>query len=427
MSEKDDFIFLVEEEDNQADETTTCFRGPWKLLIVDDDEGIIQTSIRVLRDFTFEGRKLKIISATSGKEAKQLITAHRDTAVMLLDVIMETDDAGFQVVSHIRKELDNQQVRILLRTGQAGQFDEDEVFEKYDINDFLEKSDLTSRRLKTALKVAFRSFRLQGEIFDAMVKEALLREVADSANRVKSNFLENMSHELRSPMTSIKSGLGIIASVISDPEADEEDWNDVRTAVQLAQGSAERLLGLLNGILDLSKLEAGKMEFNFQFDDLEKVIQMAIQEVWLQLQEKQLTLKTEMEGVDTHIIFDFDKMMQVAINLLSNAIKFTPEGKEIMIIVLASAPRLELPDSDGITFPALTLIIKDQGVGIPEDELDLVFDKFTQSSSTKTGAGGTGLGLPITAEIILAHNGSIRAENNPEGGASFIVTLPRKP
>ena len=107
--------------------------------------------------------------------------------------------------------------------------------------------------------------------------------------------------------------------------------------------------------------------------------------------------------------------VQVVINLLSNALKFSPEHSDISLTV-----------EQGV-YHALTGIIirvKDSGIGIPEDELELVFDKFAQSSKTKTGAGGTGLGLAITREIIMAHQGKIWAENNPEGGAVFCIFIP---
>jgi signal transduction histidine kinase len=111
-------------------------------------------------------------------------------------------------------------------------------------------------------------------------------------------------------------------------------------------------------------------------------------------------------------------------NLLSNAIKFTPQGKNLFIDFQVSSLKLGKRSTDAQTVPALACTIRDQGVGIPEDELDAVFDKFVQSSKTRTGAGGTGLGLAICKEIIEGHGGSITAQNNAEGGAAFTFILP---
>ena len=328
-SDDDAFVFL----DEQPETKPILEEHPWKIIVIDDDTGIIQTSKRILRDFTFENRGILVISGSSGAEAKELIEQHSDTAVMLLDVIMETDDAGLQVVTYIRDTLKNSQLRILLRTGQAGQFDEEEVFEKYDINDFLEKAELTSRRLKTAIKVGLRAFRMQQSIEKIMKKEQVLRQTADSANKAKSEFLANMSHELRSPMTSIYFGLSTIKEVLVDPDSDDEDMDDVIQAIGFAEKSADRLLGLLNEILDLAKLESGKMDFDFKPGNLNEVITQACQEISTQIDQKSLIINSKLLETDTIITMDFGKMIQVIINLLNNAVKFSPEGSTISISI----------------------------------------------------------------------------------------------
>ena len=137
-------------------------------------------------------------------------------------------------------------------------------------------------------------------------------------------------------------------------------------------------------------------------------------EVELLAKAKDININTYYEKEEQLIIeCDRDKMIQVIINLLSNAIKFTTQGKKI---------KIECKQSD------LTLILSfsDEGLGVPENELSEIFDKFVQSSKTKTGAGGTGLGLAICKQIIEAHHGKIWAKNNEEGGASFTITIPIK-
>jgi signal transduction histidine kinase len=120
--------------------------------------------------------------------------------------------------------------------------------------------------------------------------------------------------------------------------------------------------------------------------------------------------------------FDPDKLIQVIRNLLSNAAKFTPAGKTISFVFQEAC----IAQQDGREIAALELIVADQGIGIPHDELESVFDKFVQSSKTKTGAGGTGLGLAISSEIVAQHGGKLYARNNDDGGASFHLLLPRK-
>jgi signal transduction histidine kinase len=314
----------------------------------------------------------------------------------------------------------------MLRTGQAGQFDENEVFEQYDINEFLDKASLTSRRLKVAFKVALRAFRMHNDITTLMQHETFLREAADTANVAKSGFLANMSHELRSPLTSIESGLSTIEEVLTDPHADIEDLSDMLTAVFYARISSNRLMKLLNGILDLSKLETGKMDINVKQEDLRRIAQMACAEVYPLLKVKSLSLEITKDDTDTTICLDSERIIQVLINLLSNAIKFSSHGQTIRLSFsqITLQTDQEMADSGGEQ--ALCLTVSDQGIGIPEDELLLIFDKFVQSSRSSKGAGGTGLGLSIASEITLAHGGTLRAENNHDGGASFILSLPQR-
>ena len=132
---------------------------PWKLLVVDDENEVHRISHLVLRDFSFEGRGLEFFSAHSGEEAKRLIAQHPDTAVMLLDVVMETDNAGLDVVRHVREVLKNSFVRIILRTGQPGQAPEHSVVIDYDINDYKEKTELTAQKLVTTVVSALRAYR----------------------------------------------------------------------------------------------------------------------------------------------------------------------------------------------------------------------------------------------------------------------------
>ncbi len=130
----------------------------WKMMVIDDEEALHALTRLVFKGFTFNGRGLEIISAYSEKDAKCLFDKHPDTDVLLLDVVMETDDAGLRFVHYVRNELKNQFVRIILRTGQPGQALENKIISKYDINDYKEKSDLTDQKLITAVTCALRSY-----------------------------------------------------------------------------------------------------------------------------------------------------------------------------------------------------------------------------------------------------------------------------
>jgi signal transduction histidine kinase len=227
------------------------------------------------------------------------------------------------------------------------------------------------------------------------------------AQRAKSEFLANMSHELRTPMHSILSfsQLGLKKLETADKAKILKYFNRIQT-------SGDRLLILLNDLLDLSKLEAGHMDLKIKTANLQLTLESCLNEQELQIADKNLQITTSIKG---DCVGDFDKvrMGQVITNLLSNAIKFTPDGKSISIAITTDKS------------PTLCFSIEDEGVGIPEDELEEVFDKFIQSSKTKTSAGGTGLGLSICKEIISSHHGKIWAEHGANGSIfKFIIPVP---
>lgn len=153
----DDWLVFADET---ADSLTEARAGAWKVLIVDDDQEIHLMTKLVLKDVEFEQRRLELIDAYSGEEACQILDAHKDIAVVLLDVVMETEDAGLRVVKYVRETLGNSFIRIILRTGQAGQAPEKTVISSYDINDYKEKTELTATKIFTVIVSSLRSYSL---------------------------------------------------------------------------------------------------------------------------------------------------------------------------------------------------------------------------------------------------------------------------
>ncbi len=258
--------------------------------------------------------------------------------------------------------------------------------------------------------------KVNEHLSEEMIKHEQAQLQAEEANQAKSEFLANMSHELRTPMHAILSFAAMGEGKINTATKDK-----LKLYFSRIRESGERLLCLLNDLLDLSKLEAGRMELDIAEHDLKSVVEKVAVELSELVCNKSLTLEIHPSDVTTTGWFDRDKIAQVVCNLLSNAIKFTPEGKRIEILFDST-----LLSIDNHEVPAIEVTVTDEGVGIPEDELKLVFDKFAQSSKTKTGGGGTGLGLAISQEIIKGHHGTISAKNNPAGGAAFIFAIPRQ-
>ena len=277
-----------------------------------------------------------------------------------------------------------------------------------------------SNQLYLEEQVSLRTLELQVANEKALVAKRMAeqsREAAIKANNAKSAFLANMSHELRTPMHGILSFASFGQSRIES--ADREKLGHYFTRIKQ---SGDRLLELLNDLLDLSKLEAGKMVMEFHPVNMRTLLEQHIQELQAKADEQQIHIVVEASAFEPIAHFDAQRIGQVITNLLSNAIKFSPAGGAIRC---SFAPDNIANRAGTQKVAAVRFCMEDEGVGIPADELELVFDQFIQSSKTATGAGGTGLGLAICHEIIEGHNGRIWAESQDGGhGARFQFVLP---
>ncbi|MCK5828989.1 MAG: CHASE domain-containing protein [Methylococcales bacterium] len=235
------------------------------------------------------------------------------------------------------------------------------------------------------------------------------RDEALQSDQAKSEFLANMSHELRTPMHGI---LSFARFGIKNIDKQDKARN-LKYFLRILS-SGERLLSLLNDLLDLSKLESGHMKLDLHKHMLTQTLNSCLAEQETIIQEQELQIKKNVIE-DDFAIFDAVRIGQVITNLLSNAIKFTPKEKAISIVITKDI----LNNSSVLCFS-----IDNEGVGIPKGELEQIFDKFIQSSNTKTSAGGTGLGLPICKEILSLHRGEIWAEHAEHGGSVFKFVIP---
>lgn len=238
-------------------------------------------------------------------------------------------------------------------------------------------------------------------------KLSLEKETAIQANAAKSLFLANMSHELRTPMHGILSFARFGKQKIETASKDK-----LKIYFEEIYDSGSRLMNLLNDLLDLTKLEAGKVIYSMRESDLCAVANSVCTEMKGFAEEKGLSLTVIATDSEVISVFDEAKIRQVIQNLLSNAIKFSTKSTTIQIELSQTPEKIRCQ-------------ITNCGVGVPESELDSIFDKFVQSSKTKTGAGGTGLGLAICKEIIVQHNGRIWAESELNKETRFIVELPK--
>lgn len=236
------------------------------------------------------------------------------------------------------------------------------------------------------------------------------RDLAESANRAKSEFLANMSHEMRTPLNSIIGGTDYLSSV-----GLKEDQQRCLTMIHHAGDS---LLVLINDLIDLSRIEAGQLEILRRPFNLQRTLERVIEMVGRDVEGKKLKLSLVSEPSMPQVVKgDQIRLQQVLVNLVANAVKFTEDGGSISVTT-SSAP------AEGDQVP-VTFSIRDSGIGIEPDKLDMIFDSFSQADTSITRRfGGSGLGLAISRKLVEAMGGTMQVESVPGVGSTFSFTIP---
>lgn len=576
--------FVRKQQDGSTTELKTTEKKakvalpPWKVLVVDDETDIHAMTQLGLKDFQFAGRPLQILPALSGAAAQAILKAEPDIAVALIDVVMETDDAGLRLINYIRNELKYVLIRLIIRTGQPGMAPEREVIERYDIDDYKSKTELRADKLYTTMRVALKSYRdlvtldsnrkalrkileavpefhhaqslnhffngiltqliglcnlgehsliytidsglvitaenhhvvvqsgtgrfapthevaeevekireiclakilgdtitpelpasalliplelnnqLKGFVYlenaqhlnpadldlvqimtqqcasalenlrlyfdlkEANQKTLKLLELAEQArheaesarheaeraNRAKSQFLANMSHELRTPLNAIIGYSEMLQEAAEDLDLEPDEFTP---DLQKIQSAGKHLLGLINDVLDLSKIEAGKMEVFLETFELATMLTEVVATVQPLAEKRGNSLTVVFEENLGQIHTDLTKLRQMLLNLMSNAAKFTEHGQI----------RLEVKcDGEWVNF-----CVTDNGIGMTHEQQRKLFEPFTQGDSSMTRRyGGTGLGLAITQKFAHMVGGTLWIESQFGHGSTFVLSVP---
>ncbi|CCG06720.1 sensor histidine kinase [Pararhodospirillum photometricum] len=392
--------------------------APWEILVADDDPEVHAITRAVLGKVRFKDRGLRLLFATSEAEVRHLLPQHPDLAVVLLDVVMETEDAGLRLVRHLREDLGNRRVRIILRTGQPGQAPERDVIVAYDINDYKAKTELTAQKLFTIIIAALRAYddlRALEESHARLseVNTALEQRVAErTAALVRSNaelesFAYGISHDLQEPLRMVRSYLQLIERRLGS-QLDGE----TAAYIGFALDGAARMSTMINDLLDYARLTTRPA--TRQGLALEAVLHRALAPLALVVAENQATVV--LPATEARVEGDEGQLARLFQNLLSNALKHRhPERAPVVGVTVTS-----LADR-GIW----RVSVCDNGPGIPPAARESVFDLFHRLDGTRST--GSGVGLALCRRIVDLHGGRLWVESTVGKGASFHVDLPAVP
>lgn len=393
-----------------------------KRILVVDDSGLMRQVYKAqLREAGYE-----VLTATDGVEAiNAAFTGAPD--LILLDVHMPKIN-GYQVCRLLKDRPETKDIPIVIMTARAAggviqdpkswsfQTGADGFYGKGEgvalipvVDMYLQKSQASARSSSTDPVKTMSETEIMlalSELLDRQLYLDITR--LKTLDEMKNTFVSNVAHEFRTPIALMRGHLENLRAGAYGPITFQQ-----AETVDVMLRTIQRVSRLTRDMLDIAKIEAGKLELDRQDVDLSKVVKEAAKNFEIEASRKKIKLVFQIPETPVHFMGDEDRLPQVFVNLVSNAIKYTPEGQTVTVRVF------EEPQKGFIRAE-----VEDTGKGIPEDQREKIFDKFTRINTEQQE--GTGLGLPIAQDLVVLHGGKIWVEAVSPSGSRFVVLLPKK-
>ncbi len=425
-NENDDLMFAPEDANEKVNASSN---EKWRVLIVDDEKEVHSATTLTLSDYKFENKNIEFFHAYTAQEAKDILAKEDDMALLLLDVVMESEHAGLDLTKYIRDEINNNKVRIILRTGQPGQAPQEEVIIKYDINDYKEKSEITSTQLFTAVTTALRSYQELELRFTAEASLEFLNKNLEQMVQDRTNQLLNTSKKLAQEEK--VAAIGTLAQGVA------HEFNNINVS---AIGYSQLLVhglslegkekGYLNkmceslersrNISDSLLLLSSEYTENFEKFSLQEIAQRVLKNMEETFKENKVNVKIEEVDKDIECHLNQKQMENVIQSLYINAIHGLIKNDKKVVLV-------KIGKKDKVAY----LSVSDNGCGIHQEDLKQVYVPFFSRKGEKShgdapmaAVKGVGLGLSVSQAILKNHEGTIRIDSVEGKGTKATIFIP---
>ncbi len=397
--ESEEIVFL-EEDSKTLPASKPSVSEAWQVMVVDDDPFVHQVTSYALQNFTFENKPIEIQSCTSAEQARQLFRSHPGFALVLLDVVMEDRRSGLELVHYLRNEFQDPKLQIIIRTGQPGDVSLEELVQKYDINDYKLKSELTREKLFASVTLSLRTYKvlleqenLKSQLRDANLnlehKVKLRTSELENSLDVNNMLLRALTHDLRNFFGSL---------ILRCQETLSGGTPDFAFHFKRILDQTERMNAFFNRIVMWEGLIAGKVVPDVEPVPVVRLFEEAIELLANQSRRKNVELVVAMQVDPNTPVYVEPATFSVTVlgNILSNAIKFSSPGEQIRLEARERTPDI------------VELQVEDFGIGIPQALIEKLFSPESKTSRVGTnGEKGTGFGMPLIKRYLTSMGGDV--------------------